>query len=245
MSRLAGKVALVTGASRGIGRSVATAFGQEGARVFLVGNRDRTALDEVERDLRSQGIGVASGLYDVGDPASVRRLADDIDRAFGTLDIVVNNAGVIKPMPILEITPEHWENTFRVHVHGTFYTLGEMTRRFLKPKGKGKIINVSSIGALRTSNNNADYAAAKSAILALTRNAARELAPYNIQVNAVLPIASTRMTEALAVARPSEADRLRALPAPEAVAPTFVFLASDDSDYVSAQIIGADGGRNA
>ncbi len=245
MNRLTGKVALVTGASRGIGRSVAEAFAREGARVFLVGNRDRAALDEVQQAIRARGSDADSGLYDVGDPADVRRLADDVERTFGTLDIVVNNAGVMNPTPILEITPEQWENTIRVHVHGAFYTLQEMTRRFLKPKGKGKIINVSSIGALRASDNNADYAAAKSAILALTRNAARDLAPFNIQVNAVLPIAYTRMMETLAVTRPGQAEVMRATPGPENVTPTFVFLASDESDYVSAQFIGADGGRSA
>jgi len=235
----------VTGASRGIGRSVAEAFAREGASVFVVGNRDRAALDEVLAGQRAGGHGVAGGLYDVGDPSSVRRLADDVEAAFGTLDIVVNNAGTLQLRPLLEITPEQWLDTYRVHVHGTFYTLREMTVRFLKPKGKGKIINVSSIGALRASARAADYASAKAAIVALTRNAARELAPYNIQVNAVMPIARTRMTDALVADKPGDAARLLAHPGPDAVAPTFVFLAGDESDYVSAQIIAADGGHHA
>jgi 3-oxoacyl-[acyl-carrier protein] reductase len=245
VGKLSGKVALVTGASRGIGRSIAEAYAREGSRLFLVGNRDRAALDSVLRNVRDRGVEAAGGLYDVGDPDDVRKMADAIEEAFGTLDVAVNNAGVIKMTPILDITPEQFENTVRVHLLGSFLVLREMTLRFLKPKGKGKIINVSSIGAIRAGMHTADYSSAKGGIIALTRIAAKELAPYNIQVNAVLPIASTRMTDAIAEEFPHDAARIAEFPGPDAVAPTFVFLASDDSDYVSAQMIGVDGGRSA
>jgi 3-oxoacyl-[acyl-carrier protein] reductase len=243
MKRLAGKVALVTGASRGIGLAVAEAFGREGARVFLVGHRDEAALQAALARVRATGVEVAGGLYDIAQVDAVRELADAIDGAFGTLDIVVNNAGVLTPRPILEITTEQWDRTIKVHLYGSFYTLREMTVRFLKPKGKGKIINVTAPSAIRASLDVADYASAKGGIISLTRSAARELKPFNIQVNAVLPVAGTRMTEALAEHRLVDADRTHA--PPEMVAPTFVFLASDDSDYVSGQIIGADGGATA
>jgi 3-oxoacyl-[acyl-carrier protein] reductase len=243
MEKLAGKVALVTGASRGIGLAVAEAFGREGARVFLVGNRDEAALQSALVRVRATGVEAAGGLYDVAQAASVGQLADAIDGAFGTLDIVVNNAGVLTPRPILEITPEQWDHTIKVHLYGSFYVLREMTTRFLKPKEKGKIINVTAPSALRGTLSVADYASAKGGIIALTRSASRELKPFNIQVNAVSPVAQTRMTEALATHRVIEAERRN--PPPEAVAPTFVFLASDDSDYVSGQIIGADGGASA
>jgi len=245
MSRLAGKTALVTGASRGIGRSVATGFARAGARVFLVGHTDQKALDDVLAELRAAGAEVAGGLFDVGDPVAVRALGTEINLTFGTLDVVVNNAGVITPANFLEITPEQWERTLRVHLNGTFFVMQEMTRRFFVPQGRGKIINVSAQSAIRASTGLADYASAKGGILSLTRNAARELKPLNIQVNAVLPVAGTRMTEALATHRPADAERLRALPPADLVVGTFVFLASDDSDYVSGQIIGADGGATA
>ena len=235
----------MTGASRGIGRSVAEAFAREGARVFVVGNTDRNALDETLRDLRAHGAEAAGGLYDVGDVTAVRALADEIDRVFGALDVVVNNAGVIRPSALLEITPEQWERTLRVHLNGTFFVLQEMARRFLVPRGAGKIINVAAQSAIRASLGLADYASAKGGILSLTRSAAREFKPYNIQVNAVLPVARSRMTDALAVHRPADAERLAQLPSPDLVTPTFVFLASADSDYVSGQIIGADGGSTA
>jgi 3-oxoacyl-[acyl-carrier protein] reductase len=211
----------------------------------VAGNRDREALETTLSDLRATGAEVAGGLYDVGDVAAVRELANEIERAFGALDIVVNNAGVIRPSALLEITPEQWEATLRVHLSGTFYVLQEMTRRFFLPGGGGKIINVSAQSAIRASVGLADYASAKGGILSLTRNAARELKPYNIQVNAVLPVARTRMTDALGVHRPADAERLAQLPSADLVTGTFVFLASADSDYVSGQIIGADGGSTA
>ncbi len=245
MGRLDGKNALVTGASRGIGRSVAAAFAREGARVFLVGNSDQNALDGALRDLRAAGAEVEGGLYDVGDVTSVRALGSEINRVFGTLHIVVNNAGTVRPANFLEITPEQWSDTLRVHLNGTFFVMQEMIRRFFVPQGSGKIVNVASQSAIRASVGLVDYSAAKGGILSLTRNAARELKPLNIQVNAVLPIANTRMTEALAVHRPAEAGRLHQLPEADRVAPTFVFLASADSDYVTGQIIGADGGATA
>lgn len=243
MRRLADKVALVTGASRGIGLAVAEAFGREGARVFMVGHQDEPALEAALTRVRATGTEAAGGLYDVADPKAVTSLADAIERAFGTLDVLVNNAGIIMPRPLLDITPEQFERTIRVHLCGSFYTLREMTNRFLKPKGKGKIINVTAPSALRASTDVADYASAKGGIIALTRSASRELKPFNIQVNAVSPVAETRMTQALTALRGAQSGRVR--PPPEAVAPTFVFLAGEESDYVSGQIIAADGGVTA
>jgi 3-oxoacyl-[acyl-carrier protein] reductase len=135
----------------------------------------------------------------------------------------------------------------RTHLYGTFYCTVEMVRRFLKPKLAGKIVNVTAPSALRGGNGVADYASAKGGIIAFTRNAARELLSVNIQVNAVLPVARSRMTNALAEfhARFSGEDsaaRLRNLAPPDAVVPVFLFLASSDSDYVTGQVIGADGG---
>jgi 3-oxoacyl-[acyl-carrier protein] reductase len=122
-----------------------------------------------------------------------------------------------------------------------------MVRRFLKPKRSGKIVNVTAPSAVRGSYGLADYASAKAGIIAFTRNAARELLPLNIQVNAVLPVARSRMTDALAEYHGSfvgaeSAVMLRNLPSPEVVLPSFLFLASSDSDYVSGQVLAADGG---
>jgi 3-oxoacyl-[acyl-carrier protein] reductase len=245
--KLNGKVALITGASRGIGKSVAEAFAREGARLFLVGHTDEAALRQTLADIRQSGAEAEGGLFDVGSYADVERIADAIGGRYGTLDIVINNAGNISPTPLLEITPEQWERTVKTHLHGTFYCTVEMARRFLRPKRSGKIVNVTAPSAVRGSYGVADYASAKGGIIAFTRNAARELLPLNIQVNAVLPVAESRMTEALAeyharYVGAESAVRLRNLASPEAVLPSFLFLASSDSDYVSGQVLAADGG---
>ncbi len=248
--KLEGKVALITGASRGIGRSVAQIFAREGAGLFLVGHVDQRALDESSRLAREAGAEVHAGLFDVGKHDDVCRIAERIATQFGTLDIVVNNAGTIRPTPLLEITPEQWERVLRTHLYGTFHCTVEMVRRFLADKRSGKIINVTAPSALRGSSGVADYASAKGGIIAFTKNAAKELAPFNIQVNAVLPIAHSRMTEALAEYHAKQfgeaaAERLKNHPSPDAVAGTFLFFAAADSDYVTGQVLAADGGATA
>jgi 3-oxoacyl-[acyl-carrier protein] reductase len=247
VQRLKDKVALITGGTRGIGKSVAQAFTREGARVFITGHIDESALQQTLTDLRRTGVEAEGGLFDIGDYQEVQRLADAIAARFGRLEIVVNNAGNLAPTPLLDISPEQWERTIRIHLSGTFFCTAEMVRRFLRPKRSGKIINVTAPSALRGSYGVADYAAAKAGIIAFTRNAARELMPLNIQVNAVLPVARTRMTDALAryytgLSDPQTASRLETLAPTEAVVPAFLFFASTESDYVTGQVLAADGG---
>jgi 3-oxoacyl-[acyl-carrier protein] reductase len=247
MGKLQNKIALITGGTRGIGKSIAVAFVREGARLFITGHVDHQALDDGLGELRSAGAQAEGGLFDIGSYDEVRRLADEIANRFGSLDIVVNNAGNLSPTPLLEITSEAWERTIRTHLNGTFYCTMEMVRRFLKPQRHGKIINVTAPSAVRGSYGVADYASAKAGIVAFTRNAARELLPLNIQVNAVLPVAQTRMTDALAsyyagLSNAETVARLATLAPPEAVAPAFVFFASADSDYITGQVLAADGG---
>ena len=215
--------------------------------MYLVGHIDEGALRETLDELKEAGAEAEGGLFDVGSQPDVTRIADMLEHRYGTLDVLVNNAGNIAPTPLLEITPEQWDKTVRTHLYGTFYCTVEMVRRFLKPKRAGKIVNVTAPSALRGSNGVADYASAKGGIIALTRNAARELLPLNIQVNAVLPVAHSRMTDALAefhtrFSGEDTATRLRNLAPPDVLLPVFLFLASSDSDYVTGQVIGADGG---
>lgn len=245
--KLSGKVALITGASRGIGRSVAQAFAREGAAVFLVGHKDEDALQRTLGEVRDMGAEADGGLFDVGNYDDVRRLADAIERRFAALDILVNNAGVIKPTPLLEITPAQWEGTIGTHLHGTFYCTLEAVNRFMKARRSGKIINVAAAAALRAYHGVADYASAKGGIVAFTRNAAMELQSLNIQVNVIIPVARTRMIDSLgdyygkALGRKA-ATRITEVAAPEALAPSFLFFASSDSDYVTGQVLTADGG---
>jgi 3-oxoacyl-[acyl-carrier protein] reductase len=248
--KLKGKVALITGASKGIGRAAAKGYAQEGAELFLAAHVDKAGLDQTIEVCRSFGIRAEGGLFNVSSYASVKAMADKIEESFGALDILVNNAGIIRPTPLLEITPEQWDITVATHLNGTFYCTIEMVNRFMKRKRSGKIINVTAPAAVRGSYGVADYASAKGGIIAFTRNAARELLPLNIQVNAILPVAETRMTEALvryyAAQFGEEASkRLEGLAPPNVLIPAFVFFASGDSDYVTGQILAADGGMTA
>ena len=248
--KLAGRVALITGASRGIGKSVAAAFAREGANLFLVGNRDEGALQQTLREVRALGVEAEGGLFDVGVYDDVIGIADAIERCFGALDIVVNNAGIINPTPLLEITSEQWERTIRTHLNGTFYCTLEMVNRFMKRKRAGKIVNVAAAAALKAYQGVADYGSAKGGIVAFTRNAARELMPLNIQVNCVIPVAQSRMIDSLGEYYREQfgagaSARIKDVAPPEALVPSFLFFASSDSDYVTGQILTADGGSTA
>jgi 3-oxoacyl-[acyl-carrier protein] reductase len=245
--RLKNKVALVTGGSRGIGRAVAYAFAREGAKVYIVGYQGRKMLDETIYNIQKDGGEAYGGLFDVSIESEVESLFKDLADNLGTLDILVNNAGIIKPKPFIDLTFDDWQNILNVHLNGTFLCTHYAIKRFMLNKNEGKIINVVAPAAFKGTIGVADYAAAKGGIVSFTRNVAKELILNNIQVNAVLPIASTRMTEALSEFYKAQfgaeyAEYLEKLPPPEAVAPTFVFLASKESDYITGQIIASDGG---
>jgi 3-oxoacyl-[acyl-carrier protein] reductase len=240
--RLKNKVAVVTGASRGIGKVVSIGFAKEGADLYLVGHEDRDSLNDVMETCKGLAVKVDGGLFDVGNYEEVRTIVRNVEDTFGNVDVLVNNAGIIKPTPFLEISPQQWDRVIKTHLYGTFYCTIELVKRFMKDKKRGKIINVCAPAALRGSMGVTDYASAKGAIYSFTKNVARELLSHNIQVNAILPIAKTRMTDALADFYGKEGERLLNLPDPKELVPSFVFLASSDSDYVTGQILTADGG---
>ncbi len=243
--KLKNKIALITGASKGIGKAVAEGFAEEGAQLYLVGHKDQNGLNEVIERCKSKGAKADGGLFDVGHYSEVERLMEEVGKVFGSVDILVNNAGIIKPTPLLEISPQQWDEVVKTHLYGTFYCTTETVRRFMKDKRRGKIINLCAPAALRGFIGVADYASAKGGIYAFTKNAAKELLEYNIQVNAILPVAKTRMIDALAEFYGPEGEHpvyLSDPSDPTVLVPSFVFFASEDSDYVTAQILTADGG---
>jgi 3-oxoacyl-[acyl-carrier protein] reductase len=247
--KLERKVALITGASRGIGRAVAEEFAREGATVFVTGQSDRAALDEAIQSIRGLGGEAAGGLFDVGSYAEVERMAVAADQAFGTVDILVNNAGGIALTPLLEKSPEEFDNTIRTHLLGTFFCTQVIVNHFMKGGNGGKIINITSPAAVRAVPGLSDYGAAKAGILQLTKISAKELLPLNIQVNCILPVAETRMTDALdEFDRQTLGDKARSRkglrPGPAVLSPSFVFFASADSDYVTGQMLASDGGAH-
>lgn len=246
--KLDGKVALITGASRGIGRAVAEEFVREGARVFVTGQADQRALNESMKSIGELGGEVAGGLFDVGSFAEVERMAEAVAQAFDGVDILVNNAGGIKLTPLLEKSPAEFEDTVRTHLLGTFYCTQVVVNRFMKERG-GKIINITSPAGVKAVPGLTDYGSAKAGIAQFTKIAAKELLPFNIQVNCILPVAETRMTDALdEFDRRTLGDKARSRrgmrPGPAVLAPSFVFFASADSDYVTGQILASDGGAH-
>jgi 3-oxoacyl-[acyl-carrier protein] reductase len=245
--RLSGKKALITGASKGIGRAIALGYARQGADVFLTARQDKDGLAKTIEDARALGVKAEGGLYDAASLQDVHHLMNDIQRTMGCLDILVNNAGIINPTPFLEISPEQFEKTIRTHLFGTFYHTQEALRRFMVPAKSGKIINLSAPAAFQGLYGVVDYASAKGGIAAFTKNVAKEFAALNIQVNAVIPVAKTRMTDALvnyytATLGAEAGKRLAELPDTERLIGIFIYFASADSDYVTGQVVAADGG---
>lgn len=245
--RLKNKKALITGASKGIGKAVALGLAKEGADIFITAQKDIDGLNETMEEAKKAGVKATCGLYDASSFKDVERLMDEVEKSFGSLDILVNNAGIIKPTSFLELNPEQFEKTLKVHLFGTYYHTWLAAKRFMIPKKSGKIINLSAPAAFKGFIGAVDYASAKGGIAAFTKNVAKELLPYNIQVNAVVPVAESRMTKDLSVFYSKlfgeEAGaKLLSLPSPDNLVGTFLFFASSDSDYVTGQILTADGG---
>jgi len=232
--RLEGKVALVTGASRGIGRAVAATYAAEGAHV-VVAARDRDPLEAAAAEIRKSGKRVLAVFVDVADRAKTKVLGDVIKQQFGRLDILVNNASMLGPrVPVLEYPEEDWERVIAVNLHGPFFVI-KACLPLMIPTGGGSIINVSSgVGRIGKPRWGA-YAASKFALEGLTQVLAAELLPFHIRVNAVNP-GGTR-TGMRAAAYPEE-DPLT-LPTPEQVTPVFVYLASDESRDVTGKSLEA------
>jgi 3-oxoacyl-[acyl-carrier protein] reductase len=242
MGRLNGKTAMITGASRGIGRAVALAFAAEGADVAIIGATDAMALAGVEKEITAVGRRIIAELADVSQRAEMDRVIDRIGNEWGRLDILVNNAGIIRMTPLTEMSEEQWDRTIAVHLKGTFNGT-QAVLPVMRNQGGGKIINVAAPSAMRGSSGVADYASAKGGIVAFTRNAANELAEHNIQVNCVSPVARTRMTDDLIQYRRQRSNETSGaltrggLVEPEATTPAFVFFASSDSDLITGQVL--------
>jgi NAD(P)-dependent dehydrogenase (short-subunit alcohol dehydrogenase family) len=239
MGRLDGQVAIITGASRGIGRAVALEFAREGARVGICSASDNLALVMVAAEIGEMYGDCTAMMADVTSRIEVERLVQDIIDRWGRIDVLVNNAGILRLGPLESISEERWDETLGVHLKGTF-NCTQAVMPIMKQQRKGKIVNIAAPSALRGSFGVADYAAAKGGIIAFTKNAASELKSYNIQVNCISPVADTRMTEELTKFRREQLGivwRERELVPPEAIAPAFLFFATSDSDYVSGQLI--------
>ena len=241
---LSGKLALVTGASRGIGRACALALGGAGADVAVHG-RDAALTEETGEAVRRLGQNTEVIEADLASPEEVERLFAQVSRRWGKLDILVNNAGVIRDALVVVLAVSDWDAVLATDLRGPFLCT-QAALPLMIPHHAGKIVNIASVAALRSSAGQANYAAAKGGLVAFTRTCAVELAPKGIQVNAVLPgIIETRMSARL---RKRGGQRLlEAIPAgrfgtAEEVANAVLFLASSLADYITGQTLVVDGG---
>jgi len=247
MGRLEGKAAVVTGGGRGIGRAICVAFAREGADVIVnYASKDQPAQEVVEmvKQIGKKAVAVKGNVAVKADAERIIQTAVD---NFGKIDILVNNAGVSKPNMLYKMTDEQWDEVVDVHLKGPFLCIQAASKYMMQQKS-GKIINVTSAAGLWGTKGQINYSSAKGGIVALTKSAARELGSYGITVNVVQPgYVSTEMTEKIRTdPKLKEVYTGRILlgrfAEPEEVVPTFVFLASDDSNYITGQIFCVDGG---
>ncbi len=243
---LEGKIALVTGAGRGIGRGISEGLCACGAKIVAAA-RTRSELDELVGQIKKNGGDALAVGMDVSDLESVRSVVQAALDHFGQIDILVNNAGMNRKSPFIDVTEETYDQIMSVNLKGLFFMAQEVVKHMI-PRQKGKIINIGSLTSGRALGNASVYASTKGAVGQLTKSQALELAPYNIQANAICPgFVLTSLTKSL-WENPTLAEwgkkRIPAgrLATPEDMIGTALYLASAASDYVTGQLIYVDGG---
>jgi len=250
MKLLEGKVAIITGAARGIGEAIALKFAEHGANVAFTYVSDSSAEKAIALEEKLKGLGVKAKAYksNAGDFAACEAFVNDVMKEFGTVDICVNNAGISKDNLLLRLSPEQWDDVIKVNLNSVFY----MTKQVIKPMMKakaGSIINMSSVIGEMGNAGQASYAASKAGIMGFTKSVAKELGSRNIRCNAIAPgFVETDMTSYLkdgdAADKYKKDIPLGRFATGEDIANTCLYLASDMGSYVTGQVISVCGGLN-
>ncbi|MBC8383752.1 MAG: 3-oxoacyl-[acyl-carrier-protein] reductase [Candidatus Cloacimonetes bacterium] len=244
MNRFDGKVALITGSARGIGKSIARLFAEQGAQV-VIADILQEEIDATVHEFTSEGLKAVGSQCNITSEEEVERFMKDIYQQFGSIDILVNNAGITADNLIIRMKKNDWDKVLNVNLTGTFICTQKAAKLMMKQR-HGKIVNVSSIIGFIGNAGQANYAATKGGIIAFTKSVAKELASRNINVNAVAPgFIRTPMTDAL----PEEIQQkylenipMKRFGTPEDVGKLVLFLSSEDADYITGQTIIIDGG---
>jgi NAD(P)-dependent dehydrogenase (short-subunit alcohol dehydrogenase family) len=245
--RLDGKVAIVTGGSRGIGKEIAIGFAEQGARLALA-SRKQEALDGVAEEIRKMGTECLAMACHMGKPDQIKSLFDKVVETYGTVDILVNNAATNPYFgPLVDASEEAWNKTLDVNLKGPFL-MSQAACRIMMQKGGGSIINISSVGAFKANPMQGVYGVTKSGMVNMTKTFAQELALANVRVNAICPgLTETKFSEVLIQTKEIYDIALQRIPVkrhaqPSEIVCAALYLASDASSYVTGSCITIDGG---
>ncbi|UNY98007.1 3-oxoacyl-[acyl-carrier-protein] reductase [Zhouia spongiae] len=245
MKLLEGKTVIITGASRGIGKGIAEVFADHGANIAFSYNSSVEAANELENELSSRGVKVKGYKSNAADYEQAQSLAEAVVKEFGSIDVLINNAGITKDNLLMRITEEDFDKVIEVNLKSVFNMTKAVQRTMLKQR-KGSIINMSSVVGVKGNAGQTNYAASKAGILGFTKSVALELGSRNIRCNAIAPgFIETEMTAKLddqVVQGWRDAIPLKRGGSPEDVANACLFLASDMSAYVTGQVLNVDGG---
>lgn len=242
---LEGRIALVTGASRGIGRGIAQELARNGATVIVNYNGSAEAADQVVEQILAEGGRAESFCCNVADYAACESMTKWILEKYGRVDILVNNAGITRDNLLMRMTEAEYDQVLDINLKGAFHTMKHLSRNFLKLKG-GRIINISSVSGVAGNAGQANYSASKAGLIGMTKSVAKELGSRGVCVNAIAPgFIRTDMTDALSDKVKEEANKLIPMGhmgEVQDIANLAAFLASDKASYITGQVICVDGG---